>query len=272
MTSEAYKDLAQKIEAMAPWHHNILLRGDVRTIAEQKADATGANVTQVDADASFKKATGPILPNGMEGRSFLDCACNCGGYSFAAKSAGAGDVYGFDVRDHWIDQAKFVLEHREADCSGMVFEVADLSALASHEESYDVTWFSGIFYHLPDPIAGLKLAADRTNELLFLNTACMPLAPGKPEVPSLQYKTEGTEQLMSGVYGPSWLPSGPIVLKEILGWLGFPEARTYMWVERNQQSGRRSGRVAVVGAREAGRLDNMDDIARPTDLDSRRRT
>ncbi len=256
------KELTRKINEMAPWHHKISLRDDVQTTGENNFDATGERVTQLNAQHSFDWATKAVIPDGMQGRSFLDCACNCGGYSFAAKNRGAGRTYGFDIRDHWINQAKFIQNHSDADYSEMQFERADLLDLADHPHEYDMTWFSGIFYHLPDPITGLKLAADRTKEFIFLNTACALYDPNVPEVPGLTYKMEGVEQLMSGVYGLSWVPTGPIVLKNILNWLGFPEAKTYFWVSDSnalKTGARKIGRVAVVGARNAGALDQIEE-------------
>ncbi|MEP5153301.1 class I SAM-dependent methyltransferase [Planktotalea sp.] len=261
-------DLLEQIQNMAPWHHRIQLQNGIFTEAKKNTDSTTEVVSALDPHRVFNFATRRLLPNGMEGRSFLDCACNCGGYSFAAKDAGASRTYGFDVREHWIDQAKFIAKHREADSTEMTFEVADLMQIGAGEQEFDVTWFSGIFYHLPDPVTGLKYAADRTKELLFLNTSCSLYVDGVPEAPALHYKREGVEQLMSGVHGLSWLPSGPQVLKDILSWLGFPEAKTYMWLSNPPQTGKGQpmARVGIVAARETGRLDAMTDLSRPTDL------
>ncbi|MEM8686990.1 MAG: class I SAM-dependent methyltransferase [Pseudomonadota bacterium] len=259
-------DLVAEMEKMGPWHHRIEMRENIFTGSSVQEDPTGSPVTYIDTAQSFETSVAHVLPRGMEGRSFLDCACNCGGYSFAAKDRGASKVYGFDIRDHWIDQARFVQDHREADSSGMLFETADLLDLRDRDEKFDVTWFSGIFYHLHDPVAALKLAADNTNELLFLNTACMRQDEGGETQPGLVYKLEGTEQLMSGVYRLSWLPTGPKVLSGILAWLGFPETRVYHWVERpgeNSQGRPFHARIALVGARETGRLEDVPTLRAP---------
>ena len=45
------------------------------------------------------------------------------------------------------------------------FEVCDLYALPELDlPSFDITLFNGIFYHLPEPVTGLKIAADLTKE------------------------------------------------------------------------------------------------------------
>lgn len=262
------KALIEQIRKMAPWRHRLKIRDGVYTETATATDATGTVVSTLDPHRSFRAATQHVLPDGMEGRSFLDCACNCGGYSFAAKDAGAGRTYGFDVREHWIDQARFIAGNRDADSTGMTFEVADLMQIGDGEREFDVTWFSGIFYHLPDPVTGLKHAADRTRELLFLNTSCATYIHDEPETPALHYKQEGVEQLMSGVHGLSWLPSGPRVLKDILKWLGFPEARIYYWVSKLPDDTRPNpvSRIGIVAAREPGRLDALTDLRQPTNL------
>ena len=172
---------------------------------------------------------------------------------------------GFDVRQHWIDQAEFVRTHRDAPSDNMAFKQADLLDMSFLEPRYDVTWFSGIFYHLPDPVTVLKNVADRTEELLMLNTAATPCAPDTQEVPALDLKPEGTEQLMSGIYRLAWAPSGPKVLQQILAWAGFPETRLLFWYKNVQRPGANPyGRLALIAARSAGRLDAVPN-AEPRD-------
>ncbi|WP_299300837.1 bifunctional 2-polyprenyl-6-hydroxyphenol methylase/3-demethylubiquinol 3-O-methyltransferase UbiG [uncultured Litoreibacter sp.] len=255
---KAENNLLNEIEDLAPWHHKIHLSGDIWTGAGNIADQTGSKVTYYDPLVAMKNLTRQVLPNGFEGRSFLDCACNGGGYSFAAKDLGASNVFGFDVREHWIKQCEFVMQNREAPTDNMKFRQADLLDLSNLNEDFDVTWFSGLFYHLPDPVTGLKNAADRTKELIFVNTAAIPVEPDVDEVPALHMKFEGTDELMSGIYRLSWSPSGPKVIEGILNWMGFVETRLIFWHKTVQLGDRRaSGRLCIVGAREKGRLDGI---------------
>lgn len=265
MKSDA--QLLNEIEALGPWHHKVKLRGDIHTQSSVKTDGTGQKITNYDPFRAFDLATKDVFPEGLKGRSFLDCACNAGGYSFAAKDRGAGEVFGFDIRQKWIEQALFIVNNREADNSGMRFEVSGFDDLARSDKSYDITWFSGIFYHLPDPIASLKIAADHTQEVLFLNSACTWLNEGEVETLELVFRPEGTEQLLSGVEGMSWLPSGPQVLKKILKWMGFAEVKTYFWIQDSNNTDQKRrfklARVAVAAARSAGVLDAMVDLSSP---------
>jgi tRNA (mo5U34)-methyltransferase len=186
----------------------------------------------------------------------LDCACNCGGYSFWAKEFGASECFGFDVRQHWIDQARFLAENRTLPSDGISFEVCDLYDLPKLElEPFDVTIFKGIFYHLPDPITGLKIAADLTKELLILETATKD---GLPDG-MLAVDKESPTALMSGVYGLMWLPTGPEVLTRILKWMGFPHTKVVFRLagdERTPPSTR--GRIQMVASRQQNLLEDFE--------------
>ncbi|MCC5973458.1 MAG: class I SAM-dependent methyltransferase [Rubellimicrobium sp.] len=261
--------IIEQANALGPWHHRVRLRDGIFTQSETVQDESGAVVSVYDPDRSFEQGIRPVYPDGLGGRSFLDCACNAGGHSFAARDHGAGEIHGFDIREHWIRQARFIAETREGDMSNMRFDVASFDDLAASDGTYDITWFSGIFHHLPDPVAALRLVADRTRETLFLNTACVRFDPTMPEKPELVFRPQGTRQLLSGVSGVSWLPSGPQVLRRILNWMGFVDIRTYYWVQDEPEKltgppEGYTGRIALAAARSEGALGRMVDLKTPT--------
>ena len=170
---------------------------------------------------------------------------------------GAGECFGFDARSHWIDQARFLAEHRVKPSDGMRFEVCDLYDLPKVAPGrFDVTWFNGIFYHLPDPVAGLKLAADITDELLILNTA---VKAGHPDG-GMVIAHENPDRLLAGMDDLNWFPTGPRVLTGILRWLGFSEVRCSVWrTPQNQKPG--LDRIEMLAAREEGYLADFDAAA-----------
>ena len=103
-------------------------------------------------------------------------------------------------------------------------------------------------------MAGLKLAADLTREVLIVDTAArIDLDDGM-----LVLEREGTAHPMSGVYELSWAPTGPRVMARILNWMGFPETRLVSWSANHGREGR--GRLRIVGAREPGRLDALKSV------------
>lgn len=259
--------LREQIMRMRPWHLDVEVTPGLSTaVSREDADQPGdEHVTFIDRRMGWRELIDLIYPNGLEGRSFLDCACNCGGYSFWAKELGARRCLGFDVREHWIDQARFLAEAREEPSEGIEFALTDLYDLPDlvGQEQFDVTLFKGIFYHLPDPITGLKLAADRTRELLILNTAT------KSDLPDglMAVAREGTDRPMSGVYGLNWLPTGPKVLQEILDYLGFAATRLVHWTPNTRKD---RGRLQIIAARDESlfeRYDSRQASAEPFDAE-----
>ena len=116
-------------------------------------------------------------------------------------------------------------------------------------ERFDVCLFKGIFYHLPDPVAGLKIVADRTDEVLVLDTA----AVSGHEDGFLKIFREGAEHPMSGVHHLAWRPTGPGVLASILEWLGFPATHLVSW-RRHAPPKADLGRLRIVAARDPAML------------------
>jgi SAM-dependent methyltransferase len=259
-------ELVAEIQRLGPWHLLVDVCDGVDTNTGNQQNQDGRKVSLVNGKDNFSRLMSKIYPEGLSGKSFFDNACNCGGYSFWAKELGAEKTFGYDVREHWIKQAEFLRKNRSFDTSGMEFKIADLYDIPKLDlPKFDITWFSGILYHLPDPITGLKIAADMTNEVIYLNTAIMTVTEEELGSGSLYLSIEGTEHLMTGVHRLNWYPSGPLVLKKLLNWLGFPEVRVVFWKKRVSKDARpeqlRSnvGRVALVGARQAGMLKGLRD-------------
>jgi tRNA (mo5U34)-methyltransferase len=161
-----------------------------------------------------------------------------------ASDLGADHCFGFDVREHWIEQARFLKRHLGKTEDQVRFEICDLFDVDERLEGerFDVCLFKGIFYHLPDPVAGLKIVADRTDEVLILDSAA---ACGFDDG-LLKLVREGVEHPMSGVHHLAWHPTGPIVVCRILQWLGFSTKVVY-W---HRPHGKATGRIRVVGARD----------------------
>ncbi len=246
---------------LAPWFLAVQVTEDVSTL--DFADAPGleslGDISMLDPRDQFAATLSKLYPEGLRDRRVLDCACNCGGYLFWAKDAGAGHCYGIDVRDHWIEQANFVLANRTLPSDDMRFEAGDLYDLPAQElERFDLVLFFGIFYHLPDPIAGLKIAADLARETLIINTSTTIDLPDGHLTGSSESLTRG----VSGVYGLNWFPSGPGALRRILAWAGFPEVRVNWWRRLPGQVAKNHARLEIVAARDATALAHFDAAER----------
>jgi tRNA (mo5U34)-methyltransferase len=249
------EELLKQIQDLAPWHMNILLAPQVRTGVEgNRGTRRGDYSTPLINPTELRPLLQQVYPNGLGGKRFLDCACNAGGYSLLASDLGADYCFGFDVRAHWIEQARFLKRHLGKTDDQIRLEVCDLLEVDQHlgSERFNLCLFKGIFYHLPDPVAGLKLVADRTDELLILDTAA---AAGFDDG-FLKLAWEGVDNPMSGVHHLAWRPTGPGVLSRILKWLGFEATNVVFW-RRFPPPRADQGRIRIVGARDASLLAGL---------------
>jgi tRNA (mo5U34)-methyltransferase len=238
-------ELRAEILRLGPWHYDIEIAPGIRTGAGSVSAGSYApelgTPTVIHPQQMMEHLATELFPDGkLGGRSVLDCGCNAGGYLFALTSLGAGRCFGFDARQHWINQARFVASQLPSD--NIEFATCDLAALPQRNLGrFDVTIFSGLFYHLPDPVAGLRIAADHTNELLIVNTDV-----GEGSGAALVVNPESIVEVMSGVNGLAWLPTGPGVIQHILRWCGFRHTR--LRFDRFEVSTRR--RIEILAARD----------------------
>ena len=259
MTTDAHEQLTKQIEEFRPWHHDIHLFDDFTTGRVFSRDGLlerpdNDGVSLISPRDRYLNQLDRIYPDGMSGKSFLDCACNGGGYCFWSRERDIARGVGFDVREHWIRQAKLVQEHRTVfPTDRLEFQVMDLYDVPNmNYEPFDMTYFSGIFYHLPDPVTGLKIAADLTTDVLILNTAMM-LDQDNPR--GMTMARESRTKVMSGVHQLSWFPTGKETLREILLWMDFKELKVTMF---NQRKDNHRSRIEIVAAREKGRLSGLE--------------
>ena len=237
---------------LAPWFLGVEIAPGLTT--EDLYKATDQSEPFYDPAPSIKDWFSSLYPDGLEGRSAVDLACNNGAHLFALKEIGAGRCYGSDVRKHWIDQAQFLVEHRHKPSDRMEFEVANLYEIPERGlAQFDIGIFSGIFYHLPDPIHGLRIAADLTKEVLFITTA----SRGDHPDGLLVAVEESTTEARSGVDGLAFMPTGPRVLTRILAWMGFPAVRCLNWWNPPNTASHLDT-LQMVAARDERLLDGLE--------------
>lgn len=254
--------LVEQIKVLGPWHMNIQITDSLNTgevfveSGEKRArrdSGYSGDVSLLKLRDSFLKQVDAIYPDGLKGKTFLDCACNAGGYCFWTREREVKSAFGFDVREHWIKQAQFVKAQRRVSPTDRIqFQVSDLYDIPSKNlKPFNLTMFKGIFYHLPDPITGLKIAADLTKEVMFFNTA----TTWGEEDGSMKVGIESKEQKMSGVHGLKWYPTGPKVCAEILKWLGFVEMKMIFY--RQQFDTPKIGRTEIIASKIPGLLNDI---------------
>ena len=137
--------LRERIDALAPWFHNINL-GGIWTAPDHFLGYYPAR--------KFARFA-PALPADLSGKSVLDIGCNAGFYSIEMKRRGAARVLGIDSDDRYLAQARLA-----ADALGFAgIEFANLSVydVGVLAERFDMVVFMGVFYHLRHPLLALDL-------------------------------------------------------------------------------------------------------------------
>lgn len=210
------KDLVDKVRELGPWHFKFPLPNGKITTDYNKNKISEVNPFQLKG--LFKR----IYPNGLAGKSFLDIGCNSGGYCFLANQLGSTNTFGFDVRDHWINQAKFIRDHiYETNKDHVKFDVMHMHDL--DKTKYDLVLFKGVLYHLPNPFSALEQVAAVTKEYLIIDTA------GSRDIPEdcmqIYFEKDG---LMAGNDSISWLPGSGKLIGHYLDYLGFAEWKVIM--------------------------------------------
>lgn len=251
--------LINRIRSLGPWHMGIQLTEQLNTGQVFSDEGTITNrpsnggVSLLQLREYFVNRLKQIYPDGIEDKRFLDCACNAGGYCFWARELGVKHAFGFDVRDHWINQARFVKNRRTvAPTNRIQFAVSDLYDLPKRNLApFQFTNFKGIFYHLPDPVTGLKVAADLTEEVMFFNTST---TWGEKDG-YMKSGWESKEAVMSGVHGLKWYPTGPKVCADMLRWLGFTDIKLIF--NKQQYDQPQLGRIELIASKKPGLLERV---------------
>lgn len=139
-------DLLQRIDALAPWFHNIDLGNGVTTAPDHFLGDYPGFKFDTFADA---------LPEDLTGKSVLDIGCNAGFYTVEMKRRGAERVVGIDSDDRYLEQARLVVDELGFDGIELrnlsVYDVAELG------ERFDLVIFMGVLYHLRHPLLALDL-------------------------------------------------------------------------------------------------------------------
>jgi tRNA (mo5U34)-methyltransferase len=183
-------DLAQRIEALAPWFHNIDL-GGVQTAPDHF----------LGNYPSFKwQGFRHLVPEDLRGYSVLDIGCNGGFYSLEMKRRGAELVVGVDSDPRYLAQAQLAAEVSGFDISFRQLSVYEIGALG---QRFDLVIFMGVFYHLRHPLLALDLLHEHVvgDQLLFQSmlrgsTSIPDIAPDYPFEEKAIFELEGYPRMV----------------------------------------------------------------------------
>jgi tRNA (mo5U34)-methyltransferase len=142
---ETDADLKRRIEALAPWFHNMKLGG---------IDTAPDHFLGDYPNFKFRRFAAH-LPEDLSGRSVLDIGCNAGFYSMEMKRRGAAYVLGIDSDERYLAQGRLAAEALGFDdIEFRNLSVYDVGALG---RMFDVVIFMGVLYHLRHPLLALDL-------------------------------------------------------------------------------------------------------------------
>jgi tRNA (mo5U34)-methyltransferase len=195
-TPRPSSSLADQIEALGPWFHNLHLPDGTQTAPDHfLGDFPTFKWDEIQGS----------LPEDLTGWTALDIGCNAGFYTFELARRGAR-VTGIDHDPHYLRQARWAARHLGMQ-DQVEFRQMQVYDLARSAETYDLVLFMGVLYHLRYPLLGLDAVARKVRRLMVFQTLTMPgdevadapadldihgrealLAPGWPRMAFLEHR------------------------------------------------------------------------------------
>lgn len=172
--------LQMEVESLGPWFHNLHLPHGIQTAPHHPYGDF----------PSFKwQLLSPLLPPRLDGWTALDIGCNAGFYSIELARRGAR-VVAIDPEPRVLRQAAWAA--RQFGVADRIhFRQAPVYDLARSEETFDLVWFMGVFYHLRYPLLGLDIVAEKVRRMMVFQTLTMPGDEVCDRVPD----TSGTDDI-----------------------------------------------------------------------------
>lgn len=151
------------IDELSPWFHNLHLPDGTQTAPHHSlGDFPLRKWKQID----------PFVPEDLSGWTALDIGCNAGFYTFELARRGA-NVVSIDLNPHYLAQARWAAQQFGLQ-DQIEFREMQIYDFMHSDESFDLVWFMGVFYHLRYPILGLDIVAQKTKRMMMFQTLTMP--------------------------------------------------------------------------------------------------
>ena len=174
MTRMTEEEMKNEVKRLAPFYHRLDLPYGLSTyIPEQNRRPREYTRLRSVIDHAFPNIL-DACGGSLEGKRVLDVGCNCGGFSIEAAEHNAESVLGFDVVDHYIEQANFIKRALQLDQAE--FMTTDVDGFAeSNTSEFDVTFCFGILYHFEDPIRAMRALSAVTKSIMVVDTNLQPI-------------------------------------------------------------------------------------------------
>ena len=117
----------------------------------------------------------PALRTDLSGASVLDVGCNAGYFAIEAKRRGAWRVVGIESVGDFLRQAELC-----RDVLGLDIEYLsmDAHALRDLRARFDLVLFTGILYHLKDPLHVIEAVGECCADAVIVETEVLAENPG----------------------------------------------------------------------------------------------
>jgi tRNA (mo5U34)-methyltransferase len=159
---DADDEIAQAIDGLGPWFHNLHLPTGHQTAPHHPLG---------DFPAFKWEQFAAALPDDLHGARALDIGCNAGHHSFALAARGA-QVLAIDSDEHYLRQARWAAQWLDRD-GRVEFRAMPIYDLVELTDRFDVVLFLGVLYHLRYPLLALDLAARLTAGRMVFQTLTM---------------------------------------------------------------------------------------------------
>jgi SAM-dependent methyltransferase len=241
-----------EMEMLKPWHQKVQISHDLNTdVFDGLYEGRSMVNHRHTADFISRVYRADIVE-----KSMLDCGCNAGAHLYEAARYGIKKGLGFDARQHWINQAEWLKNNISIfNTDNIEFIVSNIYDIPNKNiGKFDVSMYSGLFYHVEEPFLSLKILSDVTNELLIVNTMYEKEHDQGYSKDCLYLKLEDVQSPLSGTHGVSWCPSGENVIKRMLQTLGFKSF--YLIFKRPNPTGG-NGRLGLAASKIEGMFDRL---------------
>jgi SAM-dependent methyltransferase len=182
----------------------------------------------------------------LDGKRVLDIGFYAGGTSLLLAAMGA-EVTGIEEVKKYVDCLTFLRDSFDVkNLDPRNLSLYDLTA-DEFQDQFDMVHFSGVLYHLSDPVLGMRIVFDslRPGGICLLETAT---AKSKDRI--LEYA--GKNEIDRGrADGANWFYPSPLVVSEMMDEVGFCDIR----LRELETPNRRNRTIAI--AVKAGQVDML---------------
>jgi tRNA (mo5U34)-methyltransferase len=170
-----------------------------------------------------------VFPKNMKGVTVLDIGTNAGYFPIEFKKRGAGKVVGMEFVEEFIKQAEEI--KRIYDLKDVEYLKLDAHEVDKVKGFFDVVVFTGILYHLKNPLQVIEDVGKKCKDVILIETEAIPQQPegyvwarqGCP--PKLEKCTKGYMKFFESTSlnndGSNWWAPDTECLKGMLRTAGF---------------------------------------------------